>query len=293
MNIKPLLLNIIMGVGLCTSCQGPIPYIDNVVLARVGDEKLTRPELRSAMPAGLSAADSIAYAQQYIRSWVDEQLLYRQGVHHLKNLKQIDEQVAEYRRTLIARTYEQQWMEKQVQDISDDECWTLYERQASRLKLERPVMQGLYVKTLTSAPQLDDLRRNLRDLQQGKADQIELIDTYCLQRAATYDNFFQRWVDVDAVLAKLPTTAEGTAASRLSQKGTLVEATDSLYTYLLFVKDYRAAGESKPYEYVLPDLRDQLLRRKRQRYRQDLLQRLYDEGIKKKVVVIAATDTVQ
>jgi hypothetical protein len=284
--MKHLFWSILCGVGFLTSCQGPIPYIDNVVLARVGDQKLTRPELRSAMPSGLSEEDSTAYAQQYIRAWIDEQLLYSQGQHHLKNLKQLDEQVADYRRALIARTYEQQLLEKQVKAVSDNECWQYYEQEASRLKLDRPIMQGLYIKTLTESGQLDEVRRNIRNLQHGKADEIELIERYCLQRAVAYDNFFQRWVAVETVMGKLPATFEASANRQLQTKGTLVETADSLYTYLLFVKDYRAAGESTPYEYALPDIREQLLYRKRRAVRDAVLQQLYDDAVKQKVVEI-------
>lgn len=276
---------LLLVVGFLTSCQGPIPYIDNVVLARVGDVKLTRPELRSALPSGLSGEDSTAYAEQYIRSWIEEQLLYQQGQKHLKNLKQLDEQVAEYRRTLISRTYEQQLLEKEVRAISDNECWSYYEQEASRLKLDRPILQGLYIKTLTSNGGLDEVRRNIRNLSHGKADEVELIETYCLQRAVAYDNFFQRWVSLETVLSKLPAAFEQQAAHQLTQKGALVETADSLYTYLIFVKDYRSVGESKPYEYALPEIREHLLYLRRRQVREAVMQKLLDEAVRKKEVV--------
>jgi hypothetical protein len=270
-----------------TSCGGEVPYtIDNVVVARVGDEKLTRPELRSAMPSGLNETDSAAYAQEYIRAWIDEQLLYRQGQHHLKNLRQIDEQVADYRRSLVARTYEQQLLEKQVKTVSDNECWNYYEQEAAQMKLDRPILQGLYIKTLTNQGQVEELRRNIRNLQKGKADEVELIERYCLQRAAAYDNFFQRWVAVEAVVAKLPAAFEVQGGRQLQTKGALVEATDSLYTYLIFVKDFRNVGETTPYEYALPDIRTRLLHRRRLEARETVRQQLYDEAVEQQVVTL-------
>ncbi len=285
--MKRWLWGLFMGVGFWTSCQGPIAYHkDSVILAEVGDHRLTRPELRALMPSGLAPEDSAAFSQRLIQDWIDEQMLYVEGTRRLKNLSELEDQVADYRRTLIARSYEQQVLEKQVPRVSDNDCWTFYEQHAAQLTLDRPIVQGLYLKLLNETPQLSELRRNLQHLHDGKREEIEEIETFCLQRAAAYDNFFQQWVDLQTVVSKFPAAPEvrsGKVPSTV-RKGELVECSDSVYTYLLFVKDFRTEGARKPYEYAQEEIRNLLLRRQRQEFRAEMLRHLYEEGIKHKTI---------
>jgi hypothetical protein len=66
----------------------------------------------------------------------------------------------------------------------------------------------------------------------------------------------------------------------------LVETTDSLYTYLIFVKDFRNVGETTPYEYALSDIRTRLLHRRRLEARETVRQQLYDEAVEQQVVTL-------
>lgn len=266
---------------LLGACQRP-HYIDNVVVAEVGKYKLTKPELRSALPAGLTSEDSVAFVRKYVRKWIDERLLYTQGIKHVRNIEALEEQVEEYRCALISQTYETQLLESRVADVTNDECWMFYESHATQLKLELPVIQGLFIKIPTSAPQSDKLREWLKGLESGDLENIEQLESYCFQWAAAYDNFFHDWIDLQLLMENIP-ASKVIPEEFVSRKGRH-EVADSAFMYLVFVKDYRLAGQQQPYEYALNGIRETLRKEKLQALREELSRRLFDEGMKKGTV---------
>lgn len=262
---------------LLCSCQGT-PYIDNVVVAEVGKYKLTKPELRSALPVGLTPQDSAAFVEKYVRKWIDERLLYTQGIKHVRNIEALEAQVEEYRCALISQTYETQLLESKVGEVTNDECWMFYECHATQLKLESPVIQGLFIKIPTSAPQSDKLREWLKGLESGELENIEQLESYCFQWAAAYDNFFHDWIDLQVLIDNIP-GSKIAPEEFISRKGRH-EVADSAYMYMVFIKDYRLEGQPQPYEYALSGIRETLRKEKLQAFREELYRRLFDEGMK-------------
>lgn len=94
---------------LLPGCQDP-----NWV-ARVGSDTLTQEHLQREMPAGISAADSLRLAQQYIDSWVRERVLARAATDSLAYLDQTLRPVLEdYRRKLLIEALNEYWVESQL-----------------------------------------------------------------------------------------------------------------------------------------------------------------------------------
>jgi len=249
-----------------------------VVVAEVGKHKLTKPELRSALPVGLTSEDSAAFVKKYIRKWINERLLYTQGIKYVRNIEALEEQVEEYRRALISQTYETQLLESKVDEVTNDECWAFYEEHATQLKLESPVIQGLFIKIPTSSSLADKFRECLKGLESGDLENIEQLESYCFQCAVAYDNFFHDWIDLQVLMENIP-VSKVVPKEFISRKGRH-EVADSVYMYMVFIKDYRLEGQQQPYEYALDGIRETLRKEKLQALREELYRRLFDEGMK-------------
>jgi len=74
------------------------------ILARVGDDIFTGSDLRAAMPAGLNADDSVAFAKAYVRNWVNTHLVERVAASEV-DMEQIERLTREYRDELIMTQY--------------------------------------------------------------------------------------------------------------------------------------------------------------------------------------------
>lgn len=272
----------ILLVVLLASCTESAK--ESKIAAQVGNSVLTHSEIRMAMPLGLSGADSIAFVSEYIDNWVDEHMLYEQGVRNLPNLDELNQLVEEYRRTLISQRYENEILERYVsEDITEAECVDFYEKYSKQLTVEYPIIQGVFVKVLNNSSKIKDVKKWLEALGKGETDCIEEFDQYGIHLAADYDNFYDTWVSLYRLSDKLPLTVVD-PAQFLKRK--TYELKDDDYNYLFVIKDFRLSGESAPYEYAKQDVYELLANKKRKQIQARLHEDLLKDGLESGLIKI-------
>lgn len=258
------------------SCKERIA--ESQIVAQVGKTVLTVNEMRMHIPLGLTGADSINFVKEYADRWVDDQVMYLRGVDNLPDIDQIEKQVEEYRRNLISQNYENELLRTRISDeVLEEECAEFYNSYSKQLKLDHPIIQGVFIKLLANSSKVGDVRNWLKSLNDGKTDCIEELDQYGKRRAADYDNFLDTWVDIYRLTAKLPETVVD-AASFLKCK--TYEMKDQDYYYLFLIKDYRVKNEVQPFEYAKPDIVEILIQQKRQTVHSKLHEDLTKDGIR-------------
>jgi len=234
------------------------------VLAQIGDAKLMLDEVLEKMPASKTSADSIAFIREYVDQWVDEELVYQQGVRHLNNLEQLLEQVREYRRLLVTQTYDREMLRQHVEDLTDEECQAFYEKYGKQLVLAEPVMKGFYVKVPTDKKnQHKNMKTWLKQLSENNTDHMEELQQYLNLHAVDYDGFLEQWMPLNFVAERLPEQVVDAASF---MKLGLKELTDDDFSYYLLLTDYRLEGEEMPFEYALPQIREILLNQQSREY---------------------------
>ena len=269
-------LYLIICVLLLVSCKGNVP--ESQIVAQVGNSILTVSELRMQTPMGLTGTDSTAFVNEYIDGWIDQHIMYEQGMRNLPDIDQLNAQAENYRHNLIAQSYENELLkvrannEISIQDIQD-----FYDRYSKQLRLDHPIIQGVYVKLLQNTSKLDQVRRWMKSLNAGDQDIIPELDEFGNMRAVEYDNFYDQWVDMYQLSDKLPVTVVD-AASFLKCK--TYEMKDDQYYYLFVIRDYRLAGEIQPFEYAKSDVYDVLMHQRRQEFRRKLIEELREEGMR-------------
>ena len=269
-------LYLIICVLLLVSCKGNVP--ESQIVAQVGNSILTVSELRMQTPMGLTGTDSTAFVNEYIDGWIDQHIMYEQGMRNLPDIDQLNAQAENYRHNLIAQSYENELLkvrannEISIQDIQD-----FYDRYSKQLRLDHPIIQGVYVKLLQNTSKLDQVRRWMKNLNAGDQDIIPELDEFGNMRAVEYDNFYDQWVDMYQLSDKLPVTVVD-AASFLKCK--TYEMKDDQYYYLFVIRDYRLAGEIQPFEYAKSDVYDVLMHQRRQEFRRKLIEELREEGMR-------------
>lgn len=257
------------------SCKDKIA--ESQIAAQVGNSVLLATDVRVLVPLGVTGADSLAFVNDYIDNWIEEHILFEQGLRNLPDIDRIDQQVAEYRRALISQNYENELIRSRLsEDISEEESLAFYNKYGKQLRLEQPIVQGVFVKILRNSSKVNDVKKWLKQLNEGKTECIEEFDQYGMYRAAAYDNFFDTWVSLYRLSDKLPETIVD-AASFLKCK--TYEMSDSEYYYLFVVKDYRLAGEPAPYEYAKADIYEILVGQRRKAIRQELIDELKKDGL--------------
>lgn len=264
--------------GGCTGGASVQPEPDAVAV--VDGETLTRGELRSNIPAALSAEDSAAYARAYIRNWVDRKLVSNVAAADV-DMAEIDRLVAEYREELIMNAYRREMVRRADNtEFTVDSLRAYFDSHSSEFVLERPIVRGVYLKVPDDYPKLAELKRLYRSTRPADVDKLE----QAANNAIHYDYFRDRWVDWEQIESRIPAEFPGGAEAFL-RAGRPLDFSAGGFTYLLSVSEYQPAGAPMPFEAARPIVRDRLLNAVRRRYDTQLRHELEDRALRRGLLV--------
>lgn len=243
------------------------------IIAAVGKTALTRSDLRKALPGGLSADDSTAFARAYIRRWIDSRLIERVATDAV-DIAEIDRLTAEYRQNLIMSQYRRAMATQADGFFSEDTLLAYYDSHKSEFRLERPLVRGVYLKVPDDASNLRLLKRLYTSV---KAADMDRLEKEAPKTALHYDYFRERWIDWEQIEKRIP--ADIPSPDAFLRAGRPLDVSQDGFTYLLHVSEYLPTGSTLPFEAAEPIIRERLLTRNRMTYDARLLKDLYDRAV--------------
>lgn len=262
---------------ICGACTQPYDHQGKTPLVELYGNFLYREDLRQAMPPSLSTEDSLRFAQQYIRTWAEDVLLYEKAKDNIPDNADIDRRVNSYRKALIMHTYQQELIHQQLsQEISEQEQLDYYQQHPALFKLDQPLMKGVFIKVPLSAPNLSQVRHWMRT---DSHEAVEHLEKYSLQSAVNYEYFCDKWVQVSRVLGLLP--LQEVVPDSYFSTHRQIELQDTAYHYFLRVSDYLPSGGDKPFDYAREEVKDMLMNMKQVQFMQKVKDDLYQNAVDK------------
>ena len=251
----------------------PTEHRENVV-AELNGHRLLQSELDQVVSSAQDAEDSIVMADNYIRQWATNILLYDEA--QSRTSAELEALVAEYKRSLYVHEYEQRLVAKyQPKEWPDTLVQQVYETYQNRLQLRENIVQGVFMVVPKGTPQLDKLRTWLKKLTEQNVDKIE---KYAFQYASGYELFPNEWKTVNQVLLFMPIEAENLEKQLHTKQQ--IEIEDSTSVYLLQVTDKHFVGETMPIEYARSAIEQILLNQWQVSYLEQNRNDLYDEAVR-------------
>lgn len=228
-----------------------------------------------SLTLGMNSEDSLRAAQQYIRQWAQDILLYDATMSHTN--AQIETMVEDYRRTLYAQAYEERLVDKRMsKTITDSTVLALYQQMPERFKLDESIMKGMLVVVPSDAPNIQKLRQWMA------AQSLDKIEKYAYQNANGYELFTEQWKTTTEIIRLVP-MERADLENRL--KGTNhIEVADSSKIYLLQITDKNMRGEAMPVEYARPQIEQIILNARRVEFMRKERERLYNEAIQERKI---------
>lgn len=258
------------------------PNSDNVgntddILVKVGESTLTNADLVSAMPSRLSARDSISFADNFIRQWINNRIFYNVAEKNIPDLEQIDRLVSQYRQQLIIFEYQKQLIsEKLDKEISEPDIENFYNENVDKFKLNSSIIKGLFLKIPENDPQINQVRKWYRS---NTPQNIENIEKYSLKGAIIYEYFFDRWVSFDEVMENIPYGVQNEVDFLKTHKN--LEVNEGGFYYLLNIDDYLLKGEKEPFDFARRQIRDILINKRKMQFFKDFEKDLYNRALEK------------
>ena len=263
--------NILVAVLLLAGCTPSVDHKGKTPLVEVAGNFLYKEDLQAVMPIGLSQKDSTAFADEYIRNWAEDELLYQKAEGNIPDNVKIDERVAAFRKALVMHMYEEELVNQELGNtVSDEEVEAYYRQNSGMFRAGQPYIQGLFMKVPLTASQLSKVRGWYK---RNTQDAIDNLSKYGIGNAVSYEYFYDRWIPLSDIAVKLPLKALDTDRDYLNRNRN-VEVRDTAFCYFLHVENFLPEGEQLPLEYARSEIKEILINLKRvdfiNRMKQDL-----------------------
>lgn len=284
MTIKACLYNsiaavIVGGAILLVSCQSdeskeklPADY-----LASYGNEIITKRDVLSAMPGGLTPDDSARFVKAYVTNWVQSRLISLEAAEYI-DMDEIERLTDEYKRDLILTAYRRMMFEQNASAVPEDSVKSYYDSHKTDFVLDRPMVKGTYLKVANDAKNMRILKRLYKSDKPADADRLE---KEVLSSAIHYDYFRNKWVDWEQIETKIPEDFGENPDVWLSNHSSLEKSVGG-FTYLLNIVEVLPAGSPMPLEAARSQIINRLLNINRSSYDAMLLNELYQKALSDK-----------
>ncbi|WP_297928310.1 peptidyl-prolyl cis-trans isomerase [uncultured Coprobacter sp.] len=250
------------------------------VLVRIGDKVLTRGDLEREIPDRLKSKDSALFADNFIKRWVDDQLLYEVASRNIPDKENIDRMVERYRQELVIFEYQKHLLnEKLDKEISEEDMSVYYEKNRDKFKLHSAIIKGLFLKVPENSPQIARLKKWYKSV---TPEAVENIEKYGLHNAVIYEYFYDKWVSFDEIMDNIPYSVEREADFLRTHKN--IELNHKGYWYFLNISDYQLKGGQMPFDFAKAQIKEILINQKKMDFLKEVKEELYRDALKEKEV---------
>ncbi len=244
-------------------------------LVEAAGEFLYEEDLRAALPLNLSKDDSVLFTESYIRNWVEDVLLFDKAEGNIPDNERIAKLVDSYRRALIMHTYQEELVNQRlVDEIDTAEIAAYYGKNRDMFRTDEPYVKGLFIKVPLKASGINNVRNWYKRNDQAS---IEKLEKYSLGSAVSYDYFYDRWIPVSDVAAKIP-FKEWSDAGDYLDKNRNIEVKDTAFCYFLHVEEFLGKGDYRPLDFVREEIKEILINLKRVEFINGVKRELYRQA---------------
>lgn len=247
--------------GVLTSCGNKEETeVPANAIARVYDKYLFKEDLQGIIPENTDPKDSIKLVENFIQNWIRENLMLDHADKNLpEEAKDFNKQLEAYKRSLLVYTFEQALIaEKLDTNVGQESIVKYYDENEDNFTLRESITRVDYVKVLNSAPKLKEIRKLLKSNDDEKKEELQ---EYCLSYAKNFSLGSTDWYTIDQLKGEFPETIDWENQSLLS--GNVTEEKDSLFTYVIRLRDYQKKNGPAPLSYVQEDIVNIILNKRK------------------------------
>lgn len=251
---------------------------EEVSLARVYDKYLTTKDVASLLHEGISKNDSIRIVNNYVESWVQQQLMLRLAEENLEiDDLPIHRQIEDYKNSLVIFEYEQKLIGQKVDtSVRDEEMDKYFEVYRNNFLLKSNLVKFAFIKIDKEAPKIDSIRFWFKI-----GGYHERLSTWCNQYASQFSFDTTEWrqfVDLKALLPEEIKNEE----NFIIFNSFVEQADTNNFEYLVNIHDYRIKNGVAPRSYIEQDLKDIILNKRKVEFIQNIQLDIYKKAYKNK-----------
>jgi len=256
-------------------------------IAQIGKDILYKKDVEGLLQGMLSPDDSINLVNHYIDIWAIDNLLLKKAEHELsKEEKDVEQELADYRKSLLLFRYQKKYVEERIDTlIKPEEILTYYNENREFFLLEDPLFKARFIKMRLHSPYLPMIRNIYRS---NTLEDLTQLERLCESSAEIYTDYTGKWLSALELAQDLP---DGTNAGQQALRSDgYIDIRDSLYTYLVSVTAFIPTGDPAPLEHIEASIRQIILSKRKQNLLKDLDREVLKEGWNKQMIKIYKKD---
>jgi len=261
------------------SCSSKSEVGGNPAVAKIGDNVLFKDEVLACIPDGLSEEDSLIMAEHYIKTWIDDILLYKVAIENISGLEEIDNLTEEYRRSLVIYRYQEELADKNMpkeKNLDEQVLQEFYENNSDMFVLDKLLLKGVLIKIPTKSKKISYVRYWCRSLGASRAK----LEDYCNNDNDVYSYFIDEWTDYKIFAGDGWDFQPDSIQKALKYKKYIERQSDG-NSYILGISDVLLQGETAPFEYVKPIVWEMVMNKKKIEFLDKTREELYEKAIGK------------
>jgi hypothetical protein len=255
MRITIIISSILIIFLACNNGKG-----DENALATYDSKSLYLSDLKGSFPEGMNKTDSVKLVKKLVDNWITRQLLYERAMRQqIHNEDEIKRKVEQYEQNLVIHQYKSQLASEKIDTaVTLDVVKKYFNDHGSEFRLKDNVAKLYFVKIPKSVPNAYKIREWM--YQVNNEDKLMELKEFSYQNARLYD-FDNEWINANKVFEMINETPSD--SKKFLESYSVYQKRDSLYYYFIRVNEYLLKGDLAPMEYILGDLKQIILSKRR------------------------------
>jgi hypothetical protein len=247
-------------------------------IARVLEKNLYPSDLKLIMPKKLNKKDSTRFADSYIQQWIMDELLLHQAEGNLsEGNKDIQKEIDEYRKNLLVYRYETELVKQKLDTlVGMDEINQYYESHKQNFMLKDNIVKVHYVKIDKKTPNADKVKKWYASSDEKEQDNLK---KFCIQFASNFFIDDNTWLLLDDVMKEIPLRDYNPELFLKTTRN--IELNDSLYSYYLFIKDFKIKNSPSPVSFEKDNIRQIIINKRKLNLIEEMKQSVYGSAKEK------------
>ncbi len=229
-------------------------------IAKVYDVYLYPSDIEGIVPKGTSNEDSLLLVQSYIENWVRQTLLIKQAEENVDiDLETIEQQLENYKSSLLIYAYEQQLIAQKLDTIvTPSQIKAYYEANKENFELKKTILKASYVKLPKNAIRIENA---IKWFKSSKEKDKRELETYCMQFSQDYSLVDTSWLYYDQLAEVVP--LDRLSESSVLQNNNYIQISDKDFIYLVKVKTFMYKEDISPLEIEAENIKNIIINKRK------------------------------
>lgn len=246
-------------------------------VAEAYQEKLYRSDLVRMIPPDAAKEDSAALARQFIDAWARERVLLHKAEENLSTAqKDVDQQLRDYRESLIVYAYEQALVSQKLDtNVSAGEIEAYYAENEKNFELKDNIVRARWFKLRETDKRV---LKKVEDLWRSeKPEGFHDLEVLLAQRGSVINDTHDDWMAFSELQQQVPLRPDNPTDWIPRQRKVIVS--DSVGVFFVDLLEHRLKNSVSPLELVHAEIRSILINQRKLQLIERMRKDLYDEAL--------------